>query len=339
MPALELLRDPRLLERIVEDLTTSGIVGERTNKLVGYLAAVSRKLERPLAILVQSFSSSGKSTLMDAILALMPPEEVLRCSGITGQSLYYLGSQDIQHKILAISEEAGIGEAAYALKLLQSEGELRHLCVGKNEAGRMQAQEYHVQGPVQLVMTTTSLEMDEELVNRCLVLTVDEGHGQTERHSRTATAWRRHRPVCSGTARPNTVASAPSECPASPASAGGLQPLRTAADVPQPQDTAATRSHEVPDAHLGRDVTCISINARCIPKKQTVRRSSTSMSPPMTSKSPIRSVPRCWDAPSMNSRLQTRRCLELSSMRMSASDVSKKAWTNRDLRFLRREVR
>ena len=134
--ALELLRDPRLLERIVEDLTTSGIVGERTNKLVGYLAAVSRKLERPLAILVQSFSSSGKSTLMDAILALMPPEEVLRCSGITGQSLYYLGSQDIQHKILAISEEAGIGEAAYALKLLQSEGELRHLCVGKNEAGQ-----------------------------------------------------------------------------------------------------------------------------------------------------------------------------------------------------------
>ena len=178
--ALELLRDPRLLEHIVTDLTTCGMIGEPTYKLVGYLAAVSRKLPRPLAVLVQSFSSAGKSTLMDSVLSLMPAEEILRCSGITGQSLYYLGSHDIQHKILAIAEEAGVGEAAYALKLLQSERELRHLSVGKNAAGRMQAQEYHVQGPVQLVMTTTSLEIDEELINRCLVLSVDDGREQTE---------------------------------------------------------------------------------------------------------------------------------------------------------------
>ena len=78
-------------------------------------------------------------------------------------------------KILAISEEAGIGEAAYALKLLQSEGELRHLCVGKNAMGRMHAQEYHVKGPVQLMMTTTSTDIDPELAEPLsMVLTVDE---------------------------------------------------------------------------------------------------------------------------------------------------------------------
>ena len=177
--ALALLRDPHLLDRIVNDMSLCGMVGERTNKLVGYLAATSRKLPRPLAALVQSSSSAGKSALMDAILGMMPAEEQLRCSGLTGQSLYYLQGRQIGHKILAISEEAGIGEAAYALKLLQSEGELRHLCVGKDAGGRMQAQEYHVQGPVQLLMTTTSLDIDEELLNRCLVLTVDEGREQT----------------------------------------------------------------------------------------------------------------------------------------------------------------
>jgi len=177
--ALALLRDPQLLERIVHDLSLCGMIGERTNKLVGYLAATSRKLPQPLAALVQSSSSAGKSALMDAILGMMPAEEQLRCSGLTGQSLYYLQGQQIGHKILAIAEEAGIGEAAYALKLLQSEGELRHLCVGKDASGRMQAQEYHVQGPVQLFMTTTALDIDEELLNRCLVLTVDEGREQT----------------------------------------------------------------------------------------------------------------------------------------------------------------
>src|ERR1700691_4176733 len=36
--ALELLRDPKLLDRILTDFDTCGLVGERTNKLVGYLA-------------------------------------------------------------------------------------------------------------------------------------------------------------------------------------------------------------------------------------------------------------------------------------------------------------
>jgi len=35
--ALGLLRDPRLLDRIVEDFARCGVVGEETNKLVGYL--------------------------------------------------------------------------------------------------------------------------------------------------------------------------------------------------------------------------------------------------------------------------------------------------------------
>jgi hypothetical protein len=63
--ALELLRDPKLLDRILADFDTCGLVGERTNKLIGYLAAVSRKLDRPLGVLVQSSSAAGKSSLMD----------------------------------------------------------------------------------------------------------------------------------------------------------------------------------------------------------------------------------------------------------------------------------
>ena len=71
--ALALLRDPRLLDRILEDFDTCGVVGERDNKLVGYLASVSRKLNKPLAVVVQSSSAAGKSALMDAVLAFVRP--------------------------------------------------------------------------------------------------------------------------------------------------------------------------------------------------------------------------------------------------------------------------
>lgn len=35
-------------------------------------------------------------------------------------------------------------------------------------------------GPVMIFLTTTAIEIDEELMNRCIVLTVDEGRAQTE---------------------------------------------------------------------------------------------------------------------------------------------------------------
>lgn len=178
--ALRLLRDPRLPERILEDFAACGVVGEETNKLLGYLAAVSRKLEEPLAVIVQSSSSAGKSSLMEAVLALVPEEDRVKYSAMTGQSLFYMGETDLAHKILAIVEEAGAERATYALKLLQSEGELTIASTGKDPAtGRMVTQEYRVVGPVMIFLTTTAVAVDEELLNRCLVLTVDEDREQT----------------------------------------------------------------------------------------------------------------------------------------------------------------
>jgi hypothetical protein len=58
-----------LLERILADFERCGVVGEETNKLVGYLDTISRHLEAPLVVLVQSSSAAGKSSLMEATLA------------------------------------------------------------------------------------------------------------------------------------------------------------------------------------------------------------------------------------------------------------------------------
>jgi DNA primase len=178
--ALSLLRSPKLIERILEDFDRSGVVGERTAKLVGYLAATSRKLDRPLAVVIQSSSAAGKSSLMDAVLSLMPEEERVEYSAMTGQSLFYMGENDLRHKILAIVEEEGAERASYALKLLQSEGKLTIASTGKDpQTGRLVTQEYSVEGPVMIFLTTTAIDVDEELLNRCIVLTVDESREQT----------------------------------------------------------------------------------------------------------------------------------------------------------------
>ncbi|MDE9484259.1 toprim domain-containing protein, partial [Xenorhabdus bovienii] len=179
--ALALLQDPNLTARITADLAACGVVGESTNLLAGYLAAVSRKLPKPLAVLIQSSSAAGKSSLMEAVLNLIPEEERIQYSAMTGQSLFYLGETNLQHKILAIAEEEGVRQAAYALKLLQSDGELTMASTGKDEAtGNLVTKSYTVKGPVMLMLTTTAIDVDEELLNRCLVLTVNESREQTE---------------------------------------------------------------------------------------------------------------------------------------------------------------
>ena len=179
--AMELLRDPRLLERIVEDFARCGVVGEETNKLVGYLGVVSRHLESPLAVMVQSSSAAGKSSLMEAVLAFLPEEQRVQYSAMTGQSLFYMGEADLKHKVLAIVEEEGAHSAAYALKLLQSEGVLTIASTGKDpNTGRHITHQYRVEGPVMIFLTTTAINLDEEMLNRCMVLTVNEDREQTQ---------------------------------------------------------------------------------------------------------------------------------------------------------------
>ena len=114
---------------------------------------------------------------------------------MTGQSLFYMGEMDLKHRILAVAEEQGAERASYALKLLQSEGELTIASTGKDPAtGRLETQEYHVEGPVMIFLTTTAAEIDEELLNRCIVLTVDEDRGQT----RAIHRLQRHRQTLEG---------------------------------------------------------------------------------------------------------------------------------------------
>ena len=105
---------------MLADFDKCGVVGEETNKRVSYLAAVSRLLEKPLAIVVQSASSAGKSSLMEAVLDFMPEEQREELHGHDRASAVLHGPKESQAqnpRHLGTARRASC--AAYPLKLLQ----------------------------------------------------------------------------------------------------------------------------------------------------------------------------------------------------------------------------
>jgi hypothetical protein len=234
--ALELLKDPNLTGRILADYAACGLVGEETNKLVCYLACVSRHLSQPLAVLIQSGSAAGKTSLMDATLHFMPPETQVRYSAMTGQSLYYMGRHDLKHKILAVAEEEGVAQASYALKLLQSDGRLRIAAAGKNSGtGRQETESYEIEGPVMMFLTSQSLPD----APRRRIARADRGDPRPAKGGLHARRSVGRRP-----ALPNRPSA--SERPAALGTAAGDHPLGRAAPLSQRPDPHASGPCQVP---------------------------------------------------------------------------------------------
>ena len=180
--ALGFLKDPMLCDRIIEDLETIGFTGEAANKLMGYIAATSRRLDEPLSILIQSRSAAGKSALQDAILMLIPSEDHVRYTRLTGQALFYKETDSLCHKLLAIEEEHGAKDASYSIRNIQSSKYLSIAATGKDPlTGKLRTEEYRVKGPVALMITTTEVELDYETANRFITLSIDESREMTER--------------------------------------------------------------------------------------------------------------------------------------------------------------
>lgn len=162
-----------IFQTILEDYEKLGMVGEDHNKLMCYLAATTRLMEKPLNILVLSSSGAGKSTLQDKTLKLMPPEDVIRTSAISDKALFY--QKSLKGKILALEEAAGMKDT-YAIRTLISEGYLM-----QESVSGCQSVSRYVEGGCSIFQTTTNPEINPETKSRFFVLGVDESKEQTRR--------------------------------------------------------------------------------------------------------------------------------------------------------------
>ena len=179
--ALRFLKNPNLLEEIVADIETLGYTGEEMNKLLCYIAAISRKTDEPLSVMIQSRSAAGKSCLQDAILALIPEDDYIKYTRLTDQALFYRDGP-LAHKILAIEELDGMNGALYSIRTIQSSKKITIAYTGKDPvSGKMQTAENSVEGPLMVFITTTQPEIDGETASRFLFISIDESREMTEK--------------------------------------------------------------------------------------------------------------------------------------------------------------
>jgi DNA primase len=180
--ALETLKSKDLLKRIVSDFDGLGFIGEKCNKLLSYIATVSRLQPDPLALLILSRSGAGKTSLQDAVCKFVPPESAIQYTRLTGQSLFYRDQNALKNKVLAIEEEDGMREAMYSIKTLISSQKLS-IAATRTDAktGKFSVDEYTVYGPVVVMVSTTNPDaLDDETKQRFLILTIDESPEQTK---------------------------------------------------------------------------------------------------------------------------------------------------------------
>ena len=196
--ALKLGRHPDLAGEILRDMEKLGLIGEATNKLIGYLVMTSRKMPDPLALLTLSGSGAGKSLLQDTILCLCPDEDLIKLTSLTDRALFYKGEDSLKHKVLAVEELAGALGADYAIRNLISAKKLVIESTIKNPlTGKLETQVNTVNGPTAVFQTTTNPRTDAETRSRFILIGVDESPEQTrailaaQRQSHTREGWQR----------------------------------------------------------------------------------------------------------------------------------------------------
>lgn len=176
------LKSPTLFDDIAADMDAVGYVGEEVNKLVVYIAGVSRLLEKPLSVYVQAGSSSGKSFLIETVRRLLPQEAVLAISSFSDQALNYMKQDDLEGKVMLMGEAIHNELVEGQIRQMQSEGEISRLMVAKDpKTGELESRQVRNRVRLSFMMSSTALYLNPENASRCLVLHTDESRAQTER--------------------------------------------------------------------------------------------------------------------------------------------------------------
>ena len=170
--ALELLRNPKFLFEVGQQIGDAGVIGEYRNRLVLYLACLTSALEKLVSVLLKGPTSTGKNNLAKAVLSLIPPEKVLTRSSFSKKTLAY-GAEELAGKILYLVEHKGGKDAQFFTRLLQSEGEIHHeatIAVGSHRGTEVASRT----GAPVFISTTTDERVYADDETRFLSIRADE---------------------------------------------------------------------------------------------------------------------------------------------------------------------
>ena len=177
---MEFLKSDDLFKQIVNDMEVLGYAGEETNKLLVYLAGVSRLMSKPLSVFIQSAPSAGKSYLLETYMKLLPEESVKWISSFSDQSFNYLEQEEFLDKIFMVGEALHNEIVEGHIRQMQSENKISRMVVSKDpKTGILKTIEVKNSVRLSFMMTSTALRSNIENMSRCIVTHVDESAEQT----------------------------------------------------------------------------------------------------------------------------------------------------------------
>lgn len=172
------LKAPNLMERTMEDIGRSGVIGEENNRLLMYLIFTSRKRDNPLHVISLGSSGIGKTHLQEKVAALIPEEDKLEMTTLSGNAFYYFGQQELRNKLILIEDLDGADEVLYPLREIKSKKRITKTVVVKNTKGETRTVSLVVEGPVCVAGCTTKESLYEDNANRSFLIYIDESKGQ-----------------------------------------------------------------------------------------------------------------------------------------------------------------
>ena len=175
----ELASKPSILDYFAMTLKSCGVAGEARIAKVVYLSVTSRLLDHPVSLAIKGPSSGGKSFVTEKTLSFFPERAYYALSAMSERALAY-SVEPLSHRMLVIYEAAGIrGEfVTYLVRSLLSEGCVRYETVKKTKDG-LKPRLIQREGPIGLIVTTTSVSLHPENETRLLSLTVTDTPEQT----------------------------------------------------------------------------------------------------------------------------------------------------------------
>ena len=170
------------------NMAAAGLAGERQSAFFSYLIMTSAHLAKPANGLLRGPAGSGKSYVMKAAGALFPAEMVYAISSMSAKALVYEPG-GFQNRTIILDEAESLvrnkaedkNDVAEMLRVLLSEQRLVHKVVVKNpDTNTFETQTAVVEGPTNLLTSTTRSLLDPEIESRM----VDRWSDTSEPHMR-----------------------------------------------------------------------------------------------------------------------------------------------------------
>jgi len=175
------LKQQQLLKVTNDCIGKSGVIGEEVNRLIMYLVFTSRKTNRPLHIISFGSSGVGKSHLQEKVGELIPKEDKIELTSVSGNAFYYYVDDDLGHKLILIEDYDGVFAALYPIRELQSKQKISKTITVRDRNGNTRTLHLTVKGPVSIGGCTTSEHIYEDNANRSFLIYLDESEAQDER--------------------------------------------------------------------------------------------------------------------------------------------------------------